>query len=69
MPKNIVTVAQQCKANFIGLDVKAVTKEFIEQAHSAGFLVFVWTVNNKETADKMRAFGVDGIFANYPDRV
>lgn len=69
MPKNIVSVACQCQAHFIGLDVKTVTQELVDQAHRANFLVYVWTVNDKITADRMRALGVDGIFSNYPDRV
>ncbi len=69
MPENIVAVAQHCQATFIGLDAKAVTQEMVNDAYAAGFPVYVWTVNDKVTADKMRSFGVDGIFANYPDRV
>jgi glycerophosphoryl diester phosphodiesterase len=69
MPENIVEIAQQSTASFIGLDVKVVNQELVDQVHAAGFLVYVWTVNDKATADAMRAFGVDGIFANYPDRV
>lgn len=33
----------------------------------AGFKVFVYTVNGKEDALRMRESGVDGIFTNYPD--
>jgi glycerophosphoryl diester phosphodiesterase len=33
----------------------------------AGFNVFVYTVNGREDALRMREFGVDGIFTNYPD--
>lgn len=69
MPKNIVEIAQECQAIFIGLDVKVVTQKLVDEAHAAGFLVYVWTVNEKVTADAMRELGVDGIFANYPDRV
>lgn len=69
MPKNIVASAQAYHANFIGLDLKAVTSELINAAHQADLPVFVWTVNDKQTADKMRAMSVDGIFSNYPDLV
>ncbi len=33
----------------------------------AGFNVFVYTVNGKEDALRMRELGADGIFTNYPD--
>ncbi len=32
-----------------------------------GFKVFIYTVNTKEDALRMRDIGVDGIFSNYPD--
>jgi glycerophosphoryl diester phosphodiesterase len=32
-----------------------------------GFKVFVYTVNTKEDALRMKDIGVDGIFSNYPD--
>ena len=32
-----------------------------------GFIVYVYTVNDRETALKMKKIGVDGIFSNYPD--
>jgi len=67
-PKMIKAV-EKCKADFIGLDLKAVTSDLVKLAHDAGFTVLVWTVNDKASADKMRAFKVDGIFSNYPDRV
>jgi glycerophosphoryl diester phosphodiesterase len=69
MPENITVVAKKYKADFIGLDVKAVTADMVQQAHAAGFSVYVWTVNDQQTANTMRALKVDGIFANYPDRV
>jgi len=66
---DIVAVATEHKAAFIGLATKGITKKFIQKIHQAGFPVFVWTVNDKKSADSMRALGVDGIFSNYPDRV
>lgn len=69
MPKDEIKVAQELGADFIGLDAKAVSYDIVNRLHDAGFLVFVWTVNDKQTADKMRAMKVNGIFSNYPDRV
>lgn len=69
MPESIVSIAQEYHANFIGLDAKAVTGDLVKTIHDAGLQVYVWTVNDKQTADKMRTYKVDGIFSNYPDRV
>jgi len=40
----------------------------VESIHQAGFKVFTWTVNEPEDLAQMKAFGVDGVFTNYPDR-
>jgi len=69
IPSKIISIAQKHQANFIGLDTKTVTKDLVQIAHQAKFSVFVWTVNNKKTAYKLRSYNVDGIFTNYPDRV
>lgn len=67
--KQIVQIAHQHHASFIGVAAGAVNHELVRIAHEAGFLVFVWTVNDKKTADSLRVMSVDGIFSNYPDRV
>lgn len=67
--KDIVDIARKYQANFIGLDLKTVKKDLVKVAHNGGYPVYVWTVNDKSTADKMRKFKVDGIFSNYPDQV
>lgn len=44
-----------------------VTPELVAQCHAQGIKVIPWTVNNKESIDKMKAAGVDGIISDYPD--
>ena len=44
--------------------VKAKT---VEQAHSMGMKVMVWTVNSEEEIREIGALGVDGIITDYPD--
>lgn len=67
MPEDIASAAEKYAADFIGLDLEIVTQDLVTVAHKAGYPVFVWTVNDKQTADTMRFFGVQGIFTNYPD--
>ena len=69
MPENIASAAEKYAADFIGLDLEIITQDFVNAAHQKGFPVFVWTVNGKQAADRMRSFGVQGIFTNYPDKV
>lgn len=49
--------------------VQDVTPEMVNEAHQHGLMVWVYTVNEPSDIVRMRQFGVDGIFTNYPDRV
>jgi glycerophosphoryl diester phosphodiesterase len=46
-----------------------VTPELVKQAHAAGLTVIVWTANEPEVIQMMKACGVDGIMSDYPDRI
>ena len=40
------------------------TKEFIDEAHSNGFLVNAWTIDNQDVADALFANGCDYVITN-----
>jgi glycerophosphoryl diester phosphodiesterase len=44
-----------------------VTKELVAKCHEKNIKIIPWTVNDKETIDKLRTLGVDGIISDYPD--
>lgn len=46
-----------------------VTPEFVARAHAQGRRVHTWTVNDAETAARLRAMGVDMLMGDYPDRL
>lgn len=48
---------------------KLVRKSVVENARRNGLKVVVYTVNDEKEIEKMKAFGVDGIMSNYPDRI
>lgn len=48
--------------------LQMVTQEMVDEAHSNGLAVLVYTVNEKADIERMRKMGVDGIFTNFPDR-
>src|SRR3989344_5536570 len=54
-------------ASIIALDYKKISKKFIDVAHKNNLKVYVWTVNDRKIANKMRRLGVDGMEGNYPD--
>jgi glycerophosphoryl diester phosphodiesterase len=60
--------ARRVRASAVHPALRYTTRPFIEQAHRRGLRVHVYTVN--ETADlaRLRAWGVDGVFTDYPER-
>ena len=44
-----------------------VTDRFVEAAHEAGLLVYVWTVDDGKRMTHLAEMGVDGITTNVPD--
>jgi glycerophosphoryl diester phosphodiesterase len=49
--------------------VSLTTAELVTQAHAKELRVNVWTANRPATIRKLLAWGVDGLFSDYPERV
>jgi glycerophosphoryl diester phosphodiesterase len=49
--------------------VGGATAELVTRAPDAGLRVNVWTANRSTTIRKLIAWGVDGLFSDYPERV
>lgn len=45
------------------------TEKLIQSVHDAGRRIFVWTVNDSASMERMARWGVDGIISDYPDRL
>jgi glycerophosphoryl diester phosphodiesterase len=67
--KNYRDVAKELNAYSVNPDKEWLTKEFIDDAHKNGLKVFPYTVNKPKEIKKLKEFGVDGIFSNYPNRL
>jgi len=48
---------------------RCVTPSLVADAHRRGLKVFVFTVNEPKDIARMKAFGVDGVFSDFPERV
>jgi len=44
-----------------------VNKSLLKKCHKQSIKVIPWTVNDKETINKLKAMGVDGIITDYPN--
>ncbi len=47
--------------------VSHVDEKFVKQIHEIGLKAYVWTVNDKKSAERMESYGIDGIITNYPN--
>ena len=45
------------------------TEALVESIHAEGLAVYVYTVNERHDMERLLAWGVDGMFTNYPDQL
>jgi len=69
IPLEYSRLAQEIGAFSVHPHLSCVTPEFIDDAHSRGLKVYVYTVDELEDIERLRLLGVDGVFTNYPERV
>jgi glycerophosphoryl diester phosphodiesterase len=48
-------------------DYSLVNKDLLKKCHQQNIKVIPWTVNDKETIEKLKAMGVDGLISDYPN--
>lgn len=56
------------EAGAINVSSDIVSSGMVDEAHRRRMGVFVYTVNEADNIQRMRAMGVDGIFTDFPDR-
>ena len=68
-PGDAAAVAAGLGAYSVHLSLAFVDRGVVEDAHSRGLRVFVFTVNDPDDIVRMEGLEVDGVFTNYPERV
>ncbi|NNL08778.1 MAG: glycerophosphodiester phosphodiesterase, partial [Croceitalea sp.] len=68
-PVKAIPVAKELNAVAINPWFKSLNAENVAKIQEAGYKVYTYTVNEPADIEKVLAFGVDGIFTNYPDRI
>jgi len=69
IPIDYAEFAQKLNAYSVNLSIEFINQEFVDDAHKRGLKVFVWTANDLDDINRIKALGVDGIFSNFPDRL
>lgn len=60
--------ARRVRAVAVNPALRYATKRFIDEAHRRGLRVYVYTVNEPADLARLRGWGVDGVFTDYPER-
>lgn len=61
--------ARALRAEALNPELGLVTPELVRAAHGEGLAVYVFTVDPEPEMRRMRDYGVDGLFTNYPARL
>lgn len=64
-----IEFAETINAVAIHPNFALLTKENVKQAQAKGYQVNTWTVNDAETINRMKRYGVDGIISDFPDKL
>ena len=60
--------ARRVRAVAVNVALRYTTSAFIAEAHGRGLRVCVYTVNEPADIARMREWGADGVFTDYPER-
>jgi glycerophosphoryl diester phosphodiesterase len=69
IPVKLGSFASDVNAQIAVLDAELCTQRLVDDIHSRGILVYVYTVNNADEAARLVKYGVDGIVTDYPDYI
>lgn len=69
IPIGFAEFAERVNAKYVNLCIEFINQDFIDDAHKRGLKVYVWTVNDSDDIDRMKALNVDGIFSSFPDKL
>jgi glycerophosphoryl diester phosphodiesterase len=66
IPLDYARFAKELQAYSANADLSFVTQAFVNDAHSRGLKIFVYTVDEPDDLLRLQAWGVDGVFSNGP---
>lgn len=69
LPVDNAKFAEVLKAYSVKVEKDFIDQEMVDDAHRRGLKIFVFTVNEVDEANRLKALGVDGVFSDYPDKI
>lgn len=67
-PHGFVTLAKALEATSVNIPMRVVSPELVNEIHSHGLEVWVYTVNSLHLLKRLQQMNVEALFTNYPDR-
>lgn len=68
LPVDYAQFIKKLEAYSINPSCDFINKEFVDDAQSRGYKVFVWDIKDKDEIEYIKSLGVDGIFLDFPDK-
>lgn len=68
-PVDMISRSKQLGAYSINVSLRMVDPDLVDLAHQAKLQIYVYTVNERQDIQRLRSWGVDGVFSDFPDRV
>lgn len=69
IPRDYIDFIKNVGTDTINVSMNFIKQKFIDYAHQKGIEVFAYTANHPDDIKRVKTFGVDGIFSNFPDRI
>lgn len=66
LPKHYAAFASALNTYAVNCDVSFINQAFVDDAKRRNLKVYVYTVDQADDIARMKQYGVDGIFTNYP---
>jgi glycerophosphoryl diester phosphodiesterase len=66
--RDLCAPALEMGAEAVHPGINLVSPQVVRDAHARGLRVHVWTANRWSTLSRLLAWGVDGVFTDYPER-
>lgn len=69
IPLGYAEFGTKLNAHAVVICSEFINQAYVDDAHKRGMKVYVYTVNEPDEIMRIKAFGVDGIFSNYPEKL
>ncbi|MCX6739522.1 MAG: glycerophosphodiester phosphodiesterase family protein [Candidatus Parcubacteria bacterium] len=66
---DLLLLGQKLSVSSLAVHYGAITEDFIAESHRKKMEVFVWTVNHENDIARMKAYGVDGVISDFPNKL